>query len=77
MYQTAIRMGIEADPRGREGVERFLAMAKRRYEALPDYLKAVFDQEELTNPYVDTRIYVGDRDTEVTDAHRRHRHERR
>ena len=66
MYETAIRMGIEADPRGRELVERSLATVKRRYETLPDYLKEIFDPEELTNPYIDTRIYVGDDDTEVT-----------
>ncbi len=65
IYQTAIRMGMEADPRGRARVEQFLAMTKRRYESLADYQKAVFDQEELTNPYVDTRIYVGDPKTEV------------
>ena len=66
MYETAIRMGIEADPRGRELVERSLATVKRRYEALPDYLKETFDPEELTNPYIDTRVYVGDADAEVT-----------
>ena len=65
MYDTAIRMGIEADPRGRERVETSLATAGRRFEQLPDYLKEVYDREELTNPYVDTRIYVGDRETEV------------
>ncbi len=66
IYDTAIQMGIDADPRGREGVEKFLALTKRRYEGLPDYAKGVFDQEELANPYVDTRIYVGDPDAEVT-----------
>ena len=66
MYETAIRMGIEADPRGRELVERSLATVRRRYEALPEYLKEIFDPEELTNPYIDTRVYVGDDDTEVT-----------
>ena len=65
MYETAIRMGIEADPRGRERVEASLAMAKRRFEQLPDYLTELFDREELTNPYVDTRVYVGDRQVEV------------
>jgi hypothetical protein len=59
-------MGIDADPRGRKGVEAFLEVTKRRYEQLPDYQKAVFDQEELANPYVDTRVYVGDPDLEVT-----------
>ena len=66
IYDTAIQMGIDADPRGRKGVEGFLEVTKRRYEQLPDYQKAVFDQEELTNPYVDTRIYVGDPELEVT-----------
>jgi len=66
IYDTAIQMGIDADPRGRKGVEGFLEVTKRRYEQLPDYQKAVFDQEELANPYVDTRIYVGDPELEVT-----------
>ena len=65
MYDTAVQMGIAADPRGREGVDQYLRLIKRRFERLPDYLKEVFDQEDLTNPYVDTRIYVGEPDTEV------------
>lgn len=65
IYETAVRMGIDNDPRGREKVERSLELARRRYEQLPDYLKEVFDKEELTNPYVDTRVYVGDPATEV------------
>jgi len=65
IYETAVRMGIEADPRGKAGVDEFLARTKKRYDALPDYLKALADPEELTNPFNDTRIYVGDRDTEV------------
>jgi putative NIF3 family GTP cyclohydrolase 1 type 2 len=66
IYETAVRMGIEADPRGRQGVDEFLERAKRRSEALPEYLKAFTDPEELTNPFADTRVYVGDPDTEVT-----------
>src|SRR5450756_1791625 len=65
IYETAVRMGIEADPRGRAGVDEFLARTKKRYDALPDYLKALADPEELTNPFNDTRIYMGDPDTEV------------
>jgi len=76
MYETAIRMGVDADPRGREGVARSLAMAKRRFEALPDHLKNVFDREELTNPYVDTHLRRRERHRGHVD-HRRHRHERR
>lgn len=66
IYETAVRMGIEADPRGASGVDEFLARTRKRYDALPDHLKELADPEELTNPFNDTRIYVGDPDTEVT-----------
>ena len=66
IYETAVRMGIEADPRGKAGVDEFLARTRKRYDALPERAKALADPEELTNPFNDTRIYVGDPDTEVT-----------
>ena len=59
-------MGIDADPRGREGVDDFLARTRRRFDSLPDHLKPLADPEDLTNPFADTRIYVGDPDTDVT-----------
>src|SRR5450759_4529929 len=65
IYETAVRMGIEADPRGKAGVDEFLVRTKKRYDALPEHLKALVDPEELTNPFNDTRIYVGDPDIEV------------
>lgn len=66
MYETAVRMGIEADPRGADGIASFLDTARRRYEKLPDFVQAVFDEEEFTNPFSDTRVYVGDPAGEVT-----------
>ncbi len=66
IYETAVRMGIEADPRGNEGVDEFLARQQRRYESLPAHLKGLVDPEELVNPYSDTRIYVGDPESEVS-----------
>jgi hypothetical protein len=65
MYETAVRLGIQADPRGKQGVDRFLERTRERHEKLPDYLKEVFDKEELTNPFADTRIYVGDPEAEI------------
>jgi hypothetical protein len=65
IYETAVRMGIEADPRGKQGVDEFLGRTKKRLEALPDHLKALADPEQLTNPFNDTRIYVGDPEAEV------------
>jgi len=66
IYETAVRMGVEADPRGKEGVDDFLARQQRRYESLPDHLKGLTDREGLSNPFNDTRIYVGDPETEVS-----------
>ena len=60
IYETAVRMGIEADPRGRAGVDEFLDRTRKRRESLPEHLKALADPEDLTNPFTDTRIYVGD-----------------
>lgn len=65
IYETAVRMGIEADPRGREGVEKFLQRTRQAYEKLSEQEKDVFDQEDLTNPFADTRIYVGEPDDEI------------
>jgi hypothetical protein len=65
IYETAVRMGIAADPRGKAGVDEFLARTRKRFDSLPDHLKALVDKEDLTNPFNDTRIYVGDPDTEV------------
>lgn len=66
LYDTAVRMGIDADPRGRDGIDRFLETTRRRYEKLPDYVKAEYDEEEFSNPFADTRVYVGDPQAQVT-----------
>jgi len=56
IYNLAIQMGKEADFRGKEGVDKFLARKKKVYEKLPDNRKEDFDKEALTNPYLDSRI---------------------
>jgi hypothetical protein len=66
MYETAVRSGIAADPRGVDGVKLLLERVRKNYEALPVEKRWEFDQESLTNPFVDTRILVGSPDTEVT-----------
>lgn len=65
LYATAVAMGIDADPRGPEGVAAYLGSTRERVEELPEYLKAIADPEDLTNPFSDTRVYVGDADVEV------------
>jgi len=56
IYNLAIEMGIEADLRGRQGVEKALQRKRKRFDSLPDKEKKDFDQETLKNPYSDSRI---------------------
>jgi hypothetical protein len=65
IYELAVKMGIESDPRGKAGVEKMLARRKKEYEDLPASQKKTFDQEDLVNPYVDSRIFLGKSDLEV------------
>jgi len=65
IYDLAIQMGIKADPRGVKGVESLLKRTKKEYDELSEKKKKFFDKESLTNPYSDTRIFVGDPKLEV------------
>jgi hypothetical protein len=65
IYTLAVKMGIEADPRGKAGVEKMLARRRKEYDELPKSKKAEYDQEDLNNPYTDSRIFLGDPNLEV------------
>lgn len=56
IYNLAIRMGMEADLRGKAKVRKYLARQKEKYQKLPLGKKEEFDRERLVNPYSDTRI---------------------
>lgn len=60
IYELAVEMGIKADPRGKNGVKRFLDRTKKEHEELRPKKKQYFDKESLKNPYSDSRILVGD-----------------
>ena len=66
IYQLAIRLGVENDPRGAEAVQKELDKAQKAFAKLEEEDKAYFDHETLTNPYADTRILYGDPDLEVS-----------
>lgn len=68
IYDLAIQMGIEADPRGEDAVKKQLARAKKDYSELSEKKKKYFDKESLTNPYSDTRIFAGDPKISVKKA---------
>ena len=65
IYNLAIQKGIEADFRGKEGIEKLLKRRKEKFEKLSEKEKEEFDKEALENPYLDSRIYHIAQDTEV------------
>ena len=65
IYNLAINKGIEADFRGKEGIERFLKRKKEKYERLTEEEKGEFDLEALENPYLDSRILNISQDKEI------------
>ncbi|MBL7155028.1 MAG: NGG1p interacting factor NIF3 [Candidatus Portnoybacteria bacterium] len=58
IYNLAIKLGMEADLRGKAKVKKYLARQKKKYQKLPLEKKKEFDRERLNNPYSDTRILV-------------------
>ncbi|MDR1775354.1 MAG: NGG1p interacting factor NIF3 [Actinomycetes bacterium] len=65
LYQSAIDQGIAADPRPRAEIDAALAREQAAYDKLTGVDREVYDTERLSNPYADTRINVGDPDTEI------------
>jgi putative NIF3 family GTP cyclohydrolase 1 type 2 len=65
IFDLAIKMGIEADFRGKEGVQKFLERKRKQYEKLSEKEKELFDLEALENPYLDSRIYHIAEDKEI------------
>ena len=68
LYDLAVQTGIDADPRGKEGVEKLLARRKKEYEGLSETKKRYYDQQDLSDPYIDSGILAGDPSQKVTKA---------
>jgi putative NIF3 family GTP cyclohydrolase 1 type 2 len=65
IYNLAINKGIEADFRGKEGVEKLLKRRREKFERLPEKEKEQFDKEFLENPYLDSRVLHIAKDQEI------------
>jgi hypothetical protein len=65
IYQLAMKLAIDADPRGKEGIKKFLKRKKELYDNLPKSKQDEFDKEDFVNPYTDSRILYGDTSLEV------------
>jgi hypothetical protein len=63
-----IKEGIEVDPRGVGIVELSLLKRIEKYEKLSSKERENYDVESLENPYYDSRILYGDKNTEVKNV---------
>jgi len=60
IYDLAIKIGIQNDPRGRTKIKKILAKRKKEYLELSKKKKFDFDISKLENPYSDSGIHFGD-----------------
>ncbi len=65
LFDTAIAIGTENDPRGKTIVARDLDAKKKAFSALKEDESEFFDRESLSNPYSDSRILYGTGEEEV------------
>lgn len=65
IYNMAVQLGMDADPRGREGAEKTLRKNRAAYDKIEEKEKEYFDLETLTNPYSDSRILFGEGEREI------------
>ncbi len=65
IYDLAIKMGIDADPRGKARVLKLLDRNKKEYKELPERNKKYFDKECFKNPFADSRILFGNPKTKI------------
>lgn len=68
IYDMVLKMGMEADPRGRAFVKKELKKEEEAYKKLEKDEKKEFDKERLKNPYADTRILYGGPNREIKRA---------
>ncbi len=57
IQNLSIEIGTSADLRGKEAVQKLLDRKRKQFEALSLKDKEEFDQEALTNPYMDSGIF--------------------
>jgi len=68
IYRTIVQLGIEADPRGKEKVEKVLAKSKEKLEKLSGMKKELADKDVTWNPFTDCRLLYGEEGREITSV---------
>lgn len=59
LFERAVQIGIDADPRGRKAVEKILKKYAEKGKKAEGIEKELFDDERTWNPYSDSRIIHG------------------
>ncbi|OGZ78157.1 MAG: NGG1p interacting factor NIF3 [Candidatus Staskawiczbacteria bacterium RIFOXYD2_FULL_37_9] len=65
IYNLMIKMGMDVDFRGREGVQKLLDNKKKKFEKLSEKEKEDLDKDALENPYLDSGVYNISDDKEI------------
>lgn len=65
IFDLGVKMAIAADPRGKKGVDKYLAHIKQEYNDLKPFDKEFFDVQKLNNPYPDSFVHIDDGRKEV------------
>jgi hypothetical protein len=68
IYRLAVQLGMQKDPRGKQGVELALSDAKKEFDGLKGDDRRFYDKEKLANPFSDTRILYGNPGLEIESA---------
>ncbi len=65
IHNLAIKMGVESDFRGAEGVQKLLDSKKKNFDKMSEKEKGEFDKDALVNPYLDSGVYNVSDDKEI------------
>jgi putative NIF3 family GTP cyclohydrolase 1 type 2 len=65
IQNLAVKIGMEADFRGKEGVQKLLDGKKQKFDKLSAEDQKDFDKESLINPYLDSGVYNISDDKEI------------
>lgn len=65
IHKLAIKMGVDSDFRGVDGVQRLLGDKKQKFDKMSEKERGEFDKDALENPYLDSGVYNISDDKEI------------
>jgi len=65
LYDKCLELAIERAPRSKKDIQDQLKKLREEYKKLDEKKKQYFDEESLTNPFLDSRIEFGDPKTSL------------